>query len=79
MNIKPFALLLVVAGPTALIAEDRETDMEARYPQQMSARNLLVTCASSSVTRIGRERRRYCAGFVSGVEEGVRPFACRPT
>ena len=33
---------------------------------------MLMACASSGLSRIGRERRRYCAGFVSGVEEAVR-------
>ena len=42
------------------------------HPQQMSANDLLTACASSSLTDLGRRRREYCSGFVSGVEEGVR-------
>ncbi len=48
------------------------TEEQAQFPQQMSASRLLQACASSALTRAGRERRRYCAGFVSGVEEAVR-------
>ena len=38
----------------------------------MDAQQLLILCASSSLTANGRLRRRYCDGFVSGVEEGLR-------
>lgn len=57
--------------PAAAFAEQAET-MEPLFPQQQSARDLLYTCASSRLTGTGRERRRYCAGFVSGVEEAER-------
>ena len=40
----------------------------------MTAGDLLRTCAASRLTATGRERRRYCAGFVSGVEEAIRLF-----
>ncbi|MEJ2323004.1 MAG: Rap1a/Tai family immunity protein [Gammaproteobacteria bacterium] len=46
--------------------------MEPQFPQQQTARDLLRACASSRLTATGRERRRYCAGFVSGVEEAIR-------
>ena len=46
--------------------------MEPQFPQQQSAGDLLRACASSRLTSTGRERRRYCAGFVSGVEEAIR-------
>lgn len=45
---------------------------ESYFPQQMTAMELLQACASSSLTKTGREKRRYCHGFVSGVEEAVR-------
>ena len=45
------------------------------FPQQMSANELLVLCASSSLTAKGRLRRRYCDGFVSGIEEGLRVYS----
>ncbi len=50
----------------------QEEEMEPQFPQQQSAGDLLRACASSRLTSTGRERRRYCAGFVSGVEEAVR-------
>jgi hypothetical protein len=44
----------------------------SEFPQRMTAKDLMLACASSSLTDVGRQRRRYCAGFVSGVEEGAR-------
>lgn len=32
----------------------------------------MTFCASSALTAKGRSQRRYCDGFVSGVEEGMR-------
>lgn len=54
------------------LAQESVTREQTQFPQQMSASRLLEVCAASSLTRAGRERRRYCAGFVSGVEEAVR-------
>lgn len=56
----------------AVSAQDQAGDNLNYFPQQLSARDLLVHCASSSLTDRGRERQRYCAGFVSGVEEATR-------
>ena len=50
-------------------------DAQPLFPQQMSAKELLVLCASSSLTAKGRVRRRYCDGFVSGIEEGLRVYS----
>ena len=58
--------LLLAAGAA------RTDEPAAVHPQQLSARDLLQACASSALTASGRERRRYCDGFVSGVEEGAR-------
>lgn len=44
----------------------------SEFPQQQTARDLLTACASSSISNLGRARRKYCAGFVSGVEEAIR-------
>lgn len=57
---------------TAIAAEPPIGDAETLFPQQLSADVLLTYCASSSVTHRGRQRQRYCAGFVSGVEESLR-------
>ena len=47
-------------------------DGEEVFPQQMNAKKLMTFCASSALTAKGRNQRRYCDGFVSGVEEGMR-------
>ena len=66
------ALVLTLLFTTATVAQtDSDDDV---FPQQMTASDLKRTCASSTITRTGRERLRYCRGFVSGVEEAVRQF-----
>jgi hypothetical protein len=71
MKIPVLALLLVF--PLTLPAQQQETGIDAPVrPQALDAQRLLQACAASSLTAKGREQRRYCAGFVSGVEESVR-------
>jgi hypothetical protein len=65
-----FSATLLIVAPSA--AQQQASDTEAYFPQQLTAKDLLFTCAASSLTSLGRERRRYCAGFVSGVEETIR-------
>lgn len=62
----------------ALVSADAFTQSGVVHPQQMSARDLLLTCSASKLTSPGRERRRYCDGFVSGVEEGARIGSGQP-
>lgn len=62
--------LFLLFSTANLVAQEEE--MEPQFPQQQSAGDLLRACASSRLTSTGRERRRYCAGFVSGVEEAIR-------
>ncbi len=50
------------------------SDVEAVFPQQMTASKLMRFCASSSLTPKGRTQRLYCDGFVGGVEEGLRLY-----
>jgi hypothetical protein len=72
--------LLVLAATTlfaSLSAPDLQADADAVFPQQMTAKELLRSCASSSLTSVGRQRQRYCHGFVSGVEEAIRLSALR--
>jgi hypothetical protein len=64
------ASLFLLASSGNLAAQEEE--MEPQFPQQQSAGDQLRACASSRLTSTGRERRRYCAGFVSGVEEAIR-------
>ena len=59
-------LLLPLSG-SASTDDDEEV-----FPQQINARKLMTFCASSALTAKGRSQRRYCDGFVSGVEEGMR-------
>jgi hypothetical protein len=68
----PLALFVLLALPSLALAAEEEDGMGAQFPQQQSAGDLLRFCAASRLTATGRERRRYCAGFVSGVEEAVR-------
>jgi hypothetical protein len=65
-------LLLTLVSAFAAFAQESTGEAETYFPQQLSAGDLLVHCASSSLTDRGRERQRYCSGFVSGVEEATR-------
>ncbi len=62
------ASLLAASAAAQAQTRDGTTD----FPQQLSARELLVHCASSSMTERGRQRQRYCEGFIGGVEEAAR-------
>lgn len=72
-----FALCVVLGYTLSASASTDKEDSDVFFPQQMSASDLMKTCASSSLTAKGRARRRYCDGFVSGVEEGMRLFQIR--
>ncbi|MCP3870814.1 MAG: hypothetical protein GY703_22510 [Gammaproteobacteria bacterium] len=72
--------VIIVLGLLAVsfTAAGQEQEVtELYFPQQISAKKLLNYCASSGLTKSGRERQRYCAGFVSGVEESVRLLESR--
>lgn len=69
---QPILALLFSLLPIVVFAQVSETREQTQFPQQLSASQLLEACASSLLTATGRERRKYCAGFVSGVEEAVR-------
>ncbi len=61
--------------PVSSVASDQ--DATPVFPQQMTASQLKFYCAASSLTSKGRLRRRYCVGFISGVEEGLRVYQLR--
>jgi hypothetical protein len=61
--------MLIVMDASAQVETE---EMAPEFPQQQTARDLLTACASSSISNLGRARRKYCAGFVSGVEEAIR-------
>jgi hypothetical protein len=63
-------LLWVLAAPVMSAEESGASDIV--FPQKLTASQLLVSCASSSMSATGRLRQRYCEGFLSGLEEGVR-------
>lgn len=65
-------LFIVVAMLVAMNVVAQEEKEQTDFPQQQTARDLLTACASSSISNLGRARRKYCAGFVSGVEEAIR-------
>jgi hypothetical protein len=62
------AILIVMDAGAQVETEE----MVPEFPQQQTARDLLTACVSSSISNLGRARRNYCAGFVSGVEEAIR-------
>jgi hypothetical protein len=62
----------LLTGWSAVAAQDAAEEAGSFFPQQLTARELLTHCVSSSLTRRGREQQRYCRGFVSGVEEALR-------
>jgi hypothetical protein len=73
MNHRHLTLIALSLAPLLAAGQAppaEETKLE--FPQQQNAGDMLFACASSRLSRVGRERRRYCAGFVSGVEEAVR-------
>jgi hypothetical protein len=74
MRSNPIGICVLLAFPLLASASEISEDF---FPQQMSANDLMRTCAASSLTAKGRVRRRYCDGFVSGVEEGMRLFQLR--
>lgn len=74
-TMKRFIVLMLPAFlVSTVMAEDQP---ETVFPQQLSAETLMSYCASSSITSRGRQRQRYCAGFVSGVEESLRLLRIR--
>lgn len=73
-------LLFLILGMSTVIglpAQEDGGDSLEYFPQQLTASRLLYYCAGSSLTGSGRERVKTCAGFISGVEEGVRLLEAR--
>ncbi len=54
-----------------MLQRNRGQDTESRRFNRGDER-VLATQTGSSLTHSGRQRNRYCHGFVSGVEEGIR-------
>ena len=71
MKILNICILFFFAWGAAIGKDDTDTNQPI-FPQQLTARDLLTYCTSSSLTDLGRQRQRYCWGFISGVEETIR-------
>lgn len=66
-----FHVVLLSALANLSFAEEK-IDTETFFPQKMTAKDLMFACASSSLSSKGRQRQKYCSGFISGVEESTR-------
>lgn len=66
------ALLTLPLAPALAFGEQQPSEPEVIFLQRFSARDLLYACKSGVLRHLGRERRRLCAGFISGVEEAAR-------
>jgi hypothetical protein len=68
-------MMLLPLVLAASLARGGQPDEGGNYfPQKLTAQDLLYACAASSLTSQGRERQRYCRGFISGVEETLRYY-----
>ena len=68
-----YVILFVVTIMTfSSNAQETGVKDDAFFPQQLTAKELLLACNSSSLTSVGRKKQHFCLGFVSGVEEGIR-------
>ena len=68
---KTFCVILIFFLINIAFAEEK-TSPENFFPQKMTAKDLMFACASSYMTSKGRQRQKYCSGFISGVEESTR-------
>jgi len=66
-----FLVFLWLIAPPILSAEESVAS-DTIFPQKLTAGQLQVSCAASAMSATGRQRQRYCEGFLSGIEEGVR-------
>jgi len=69
-----YRMLLSLLLFTLPLQAARPAEEDSYYPQKLTASDLLYACAASSLTSQGRERQRYCRGFISGVEETIRYY-----
>ena len=71
MKIIKICIFFFLTWGSAIGEDDADADQPV-FPQQLTARDLLTYCSSSSLTDLGRKRQSYCSGFISGVEETIR-------
>jgi hypothetical protein len=72
MKILNICIVFFLSCGSAAGKGDTDAADQPVFPQQLTARDLLTYCSSSSLTDLGRTRQRYCWGFISGVEETIR-------
>ena len=65
-------LVLFCVISTPIPAAEMKADSDIIFPQKLTAKELQVFCAASAMSNTGRQRQRYCEGFLSGIEESVR-------
>lgn len=70
MKIVSYVFLIFVLVNISYASEKAEENNF--FPQKMTAKDLIMACTSSKMTSIGRQRIKYCSGFISGVEEAAR-------
>ena len=70
MKVFSYIVLTFVLANFSFASEKAEE--ENFFPQEMTAKDLMMACASSKMTSTGRQRKKYCSGFISGVEETAR-------
>lgn len=69
---KNFFYIIIMFSLVNIAFAEEKTEGESFFPQKMTAKELMLTCASSYMTSKGRQRKKYCSGFISGVEEATR-------
>jgi hypothetical protein len=69
-----YLMLLPLLLAVNLVRGGQPDENGSYFPQKLTAQDLLYACAASSLTSQGRERQRYCRGFISGVEETIRYY-----
>jgi len=70
MKIVSYVFLIFVLVNISSASEKAEENNF--FPQKMTAKDLIMACTSSKMTSAGRQRIKYCSGFISGVEETAR-------
>lgn len=70
MKIISFVILTFILANISFAEE--KSEWVSFFPQKMTAKALMKTCASSFMSSTGRQRQKYCSGFISGVEESIR-------
>lgn len=71
-TVRTMLLVLFCMISTSTLAAEMKAAPDIVFPQKLTAEELQMFCAASGMSSTGRQRQRYCEGFLSGIEEGVR-------